>query len=118
MWPSVDIGSPAHNRRIAFADSSSQDIAKQILVSVKTVETYRARIAEKLGLRTHNEIVRFAVQMGLLTSDTLATVPPRDQLTAGCLIEKRIHFAVRRHSSFVPVRGSTYAAALIAATPR
>jgi two-component system response regulator NreC len=53
----------------------SQEIAKQILVSVKTVETYRARIAEKLGLRTRNEIVRFAVQMGLLTVDTLASVP-------------------------------------------
>jgi two-component system response regulator NreC len=55
----------------------SQEIAKQILVSVKTVETYRARIAEKLGLRTRNEIVRFALQMGLLTAETLATTPPR-----------------------------------------
>jgi two-component system response regulator NreC len=56
----------------------SQEIAKKILVSVKTVETYRARIAEKLGLRTRSEIVRFAVQMGLLTCDTLASVPPRE----------------------------------------
>ena len=55
----------------------SQEISKQILVSVKTVETYRARVAEKLGLRTRNEIVRFAVQMGLLTVDTLASGPPR-----------------------------------------
>lgn len=55
----------------------SQEIAKQILVSVKTVETYRARIAEKLGLRTRSEIVRFAVQIGLLTLDTLASAPPR-----------------------------------------
>ena len=54
----------------------SQDIAGQMLVSVKTVETYRARIAEKLGLRTRNEIVRFAMQMGLLTCDTLASTPP------------------------------------------
>ena len=54
----------------------SQEIAKQILVSVKTVETYRARIAEKLGLRTRSEIVRFAVQMGLLTSDNLSNVRP------------------------------------------
>jgi PAS domain S-box-containing protein len=54
----------------------TQEIAKQMLVSVKTVETYRARIAEKLGLRTRKEIVRFAVQMGLLTSDTLASTPP------------------------------------------
>ena len=47
-----------------------------MLVSVKTVETYRARIAEKLGLRARKEIVRFAIQMGLLTSDTLASTPP------------------------------------------
>ncbi len=54
----------------------SQEIAKQIVVSVKTVETYRARITEKLGLRTRHEIVRFAIQMGLLTCDTLASTPP------------------------------------------
>ena len=55
----------------------SQEIAAQILVSVKTIETYRARIAEKLGLRTRSEIVRFAVQMGLLTSDSLGNAPRR-----------------------------------------
>jgi DNA-binding NarL/FixJ family response regulator len=64
--------------RLVAQGYGSQEIAKQILVSVKTVETYRARIAEKLGLRTRNEIVRFAVQMGLLTSDTLATAPFRE----------------------------------------
>jgi two-component system response regulator NreC len=56
----------------------SQEIAAQMLVSVKTVETYRARIAEKLGLRTRSEIVRFAVQMGLLTSDSLGSAPRRE----------------------------------------
>jgi two-component system response regulator NreC len=50
---------------------SSQQIAKQILVGVKTVETYRSRLAQKLGLRTRSEVVRFAVQMGLLTSEAL-----------------------------------------------
>ncbi len=50
---------------------SSQQIAKQILVGVKTVETYRARLAQKLGLRTRSEVVRFAVQMGLLTPEVL-----------------------------------------------
>ena len=50
---------------------SSQQIAKQILVSAKTVETYRARFAEKLGLRTRSEVVRFAVQMGLLTPEAM-----------------------------------------------
>jgi len=59
----------------------NREIAKEILVSVKTVETYRARIAEKLGLRTRNEIVRFAVQMGLLTAETLASAPPARSAT-------------------------------------
>jgi two-component system response regulator NreC len=50
---------------------SSPQIAKQIFLSVKTVETYRSRFAGKLGLRTRSDIVRFAVQMGLLTPQTL-----------------------------------------------
>jgi two-component system, NarL family, response regulator NreC len=50
---------------------SSQQIAKQILVGVKSVETYRSRLAEKLGLRTRSDVIRFAVQMGLLTPETL-----------------------------------------------
>jgi two-component system response regulator NreC len=50
---------------------SSQQIAEQILVGVKSVETYRSRLAEKLGLRTRSDVIRFAVQMGLLTPETL-----------------------------------------------
>jgi two-component system response regulator NreC len=59
----------------------SREIAQQIVVSVRTIETYRARIAEKLGLRTRSEIVRFAVQMGLLTAETLASAPPAGSAT-------------------------------------
>jgi two-component system, NarL family, response regulator NreC len=50
---------------------SSAQIAKKIFVGVKTVETYRSRIAEKLGLRTRRDVVRYCVQMGLLTAETL-----------------------------------------------
>lgn len=50
---------------------TSPQIAEQIFLSVKTVETYRARFADKLGLRTRSDIVRFAVQMGMLTPQTL-----------------------------------------------
>jgi two-component system response regulator NreC len=50
---------------------SSSQIAKRILVSVKSVETYRSRFADKLGLRSRSEVVRFAIQMGLLTPETL-----------------------------------------------
>jgi two-component system, NarL family, response regulator NreC len=54
---------------------SSAQIAKQIAVSVKSVETYRSRFAEKLGLRTRSDVIRFAVQMGLLTPETLENEP-------------------------------------------
>jgi two-component system, NarL family, response regulator NreC len=50
---------------------TSAEIAKQIFVGVKTIETYRSRLADKLGLRTRSDVIRFAVQMGLLTPETL-----------------------------------------------
>lgn len=56
---------------------TSAQIAKQIFVGVKTVETYRSRFAEKLGLRTRSDVIRFAVQMGLLTPETLESEPGR-----------------------------------------
>ena len=54
---------------------TSAQIAKQISVGVKTVETYRSRFAEKLGLRTRSDVIRFAVHMGLLTPETLESEP-------------------------------------------
>ena len=50
---------------------TSAEIAKQIFVGVKTIETYRSRLADKLGLRTRSDVIRFAIQMGLLTPETL-----------------------------------------------
>jgi two-component system response regulator NreC len=61
--------------RLVARGYSSQQISKQILVGVKTVETYRSRLAQKLGLKTRSELVRFAVQMGLLTPETLEAEP-------------------------------------------
>lgn len=54
---------------------TSKQIAQQIFVGVKTIETYRSRFAEKLGLRTRSDVIRFAVQMGLLTPETLESEP-------------------------------------------
>ena len=54
---------------------TSAEIAKQIFVGVKTIETYRSRFAEKLGLRTRSDVIRFAVQMGLLTPEALESEP-------------------------------------------
>ena len=61
--------------RLVARGYTSAEIAKQIFVGVKTIETYRSRLAEKLGLRTRSDVIRFAVQMGLLTPETLESEP-------------------------------------------
>ena len=45
---------------------SNQEIAGTLGLSVKTVETYKARVAEKLGLRSRVDIVRYAAAQGWL----------------------------------------------------
>jgi DNA-binding NarL/FixJ family response regulator len=45
---------------------TNQEIADRLYLSVKTIETYRSRITEKLGLRTRAELVRYALGVGLL----------------------------------------------------
>jgi two-component system, NarL family, response regulator NreC len=46
-----------------------RQIAAQIYVSVKSVETYRARIAQKLELHSRADLIRYAHASGLLTSE-------------------------------------------------
>ena len=48
---------------------TNQQIADQIFLSVKTVETYRARVMEKLGLRSRAALVRYALRHGLLDDE-------------------------------------------------
>lgn len=45
---------------------TSQDIADRLGLSVKTVESYRARMMQKLGLKTRADLVRVAMECGLL----------------------------------------------------
>jgi len=48
---------------------TNREVADKLALSVKTVEAYRARLMEKLGLRTRAELVRYALEHGLLTPD-------------------------------------------------
>jgi len=57
--------------RLVARGFSSKQIAGQIFVSAKTVETYRARLLEKLGLRTRSDLVSYAVHTGLLNPEAL-----------------------------------------------
>ena len=54
--------------RLAHGETQ-RAIAEALGLSVKTVETYRARIGEKLGLRTRADLVRYALETGLLTAE-------------------------------------------------
>jgi DNA-binding NarL/FixJ family response regulator len=51
---------------------TNREVADRLSLSVKTVETYRARLSEKLGLRTRAELFRVALRASLLP----ATDPP------------------------------------------
>jgi DNA-binding NarL/FixJ family response regulator len=47
---------------------SNKQIAGQLDVSVKSVETYKARAAEKKGLHSRADIVRFGIKQGWLAA--------------------------------------------------
>ena len=44
---------------------TNQQMADRLGLSVKTVETYRSRLVEKLGLRSRAELVRYALDSGV-----------------------------------------------------
>lgn len=48
---------------------TNQQIADQLSLSVKTVESYKARITDKLDLRGRAALTRYALQKGLLTGE-------------------------------------------------
>jgi two-component system invasion response regulator UvrY len=43
-----------------------KDVAKQLHLSAKTVSTYRARLLEKMGLKSKEDLVRYVVTHELL----------------------------------------------------
>jgi two-component system, NarL family, response regulator NreC len=45
---------------------TNQEISDQLLIGVRTVETHKARIGEKLGVTTRAQMVRYALQHGLV----------------------------------------------------
>lgn len=49
--------------------STTREVAEFLDLSLSTVETYRARILEKLGLRNNSDLTRFAIRRGLIDVD-------------------------------------------------
>jgi DNA-binding NarL/FixJ family response regulator len=55
--------------RLTAEGYSNTEIGGQLYLSPKTVDTYRQRIMEKLGLHHRAELVRYALSTGLLRSE-------------------------------------------------
>jgi two-component system response regulator NreC len=52
--------------RLLALGHTNQEIAKMLYISVRTAETHRAHIMQKLRLSTRAELVRYAIEHGLL----------------------------------------------------
>lgn len=55
--------------RLVVEGKSSAEIANALFLSVKTVETYRSRIMEKLEVSDLPALVKFAIQHGVISLD-------------------------------------------------
>jgi two-component system response regulator NreC len=53
--------------RLLALGHTNQEIAGKLYISVRTAESHRAHIMQKLGLATRAELVRYALSQGLLT---------------------------------------------------
>ncbi|MFQ5996324.1 MAG: response regulator [Dehalococcoidales bacterium] len=49
---------------------TNQEIADLLVLSVATVQTHRAHIMAKLGLRSRTELIKYAIRRGFITLDT------------------------------------------------
>jgi len=49
---------------------TSQEIAEALVISIATVQTHRAHIMAKLGLRSPTELVKYALKHGFINLDT------------------------------------------------
>ena len=52
--------------KLTAAGYTNHEIAERLVISPKTVDTYRQRIMEKLDLHHRSELVRYALRKGLL----------------------------------------------------
>ena len=55
--------------RLIAQGYTGPDIGERLSISPKTVDTYKQRINEKVGLSTRPEYVRFALRLGLLVAE-------------------------------------------------
>ena len=52
--------------RLVALGYTNKQIAKELVVSIKTVESHKARIREKLNMSYRSDLVKYAIQKGLI----------------------------------------------------
>ena len=52
--------------RLIAAGRKISDIARELNLDVKTISTYRARILTKMGMQSNAELIRYALEQGLV----------------------------------------------------
>jgi two-component system response regulator NreC len=52
--------------RLVALGHTSREIAKRLVLSTRTIETHRARVQARLGVSSRAELVRWAMDHGLL----------------------------------------------------
>jgi DNA-binding NarL/FixJ family response regulator len=55
--------------RLVALGHTNAEIAAELYVSVRTVETHRAHLQQKLGIKTRADLVRYAREIGLLEEE-------------------------------------------------
>jgi two-component system response regulator NreC len=55
--------------RLLAQGYTNQEAGDHLAVSVKTIETHRKRLSDKLGLKSRAELFRFAIEVGLLQGE-------------------------------------------------
>lgn len=54
---------------LAAEGRTNSEIADRLFISPRTVETHRAHLMQKLGLKTQTELIRFALRRGILPAE-------------------------------------------------
>lgn len=62
---------------------TNQQIADRLVVSVKTVETHRTNLMQKLDLHDRTELVKYAIRKGLISLEPAGQPIPRDTSAEG-----------------------------------
>jgi two-component system response regulator NreC len=61
--------------RLTAEGYTGQEIAERLVLSPKTIDTYRQRVMEKLNLHHRSELVKYALRKGLLRPDAFDEAP-------------------------------------------